>query len=683
MGDSTTSILLAEALCGPKGPRHSLVTPRNNKPVIGHPIVCEAAQLATTSTTAEAASPAAVQDDGLIFGLGSEDAWDQAVVGSPVVRCFLGEDGDRWLMWYSGRSAGDPGLDAVAAAAGSIGVASSSNGIDWTRGHGGIEGARGAAKEGDVGRVLAPNEEDWWWLDTRHMTVSDVQVLGSDGTAGGGVYWMFYSGSSFEPAAAPAGLPGLEPGSEQEGMRGRAGLALSQDGKNWARMEAAHHTAAVLDAGAPGEWDEAFIGSPQVVAAGPRDMRMFYHSFNAAAQKWTVGWAASEDGFSWKRGGALFSGGDDTSAFDGAGAAACHVVRDFATKRWVMFYEGVAADNARSIGLAVSTDGLSWRRLPQPVLAAGPPGAWDCGGVGAPCAAPMADGRWRLYYHGLRPIRVFCWEKRESDQPQVLELPKEGADGSAIRKVVAACSAATFGEINPSKPTDGADVLDLSYRRALKLAADQFAVSFDLSELGVLAQVKKLMAPYAEDIEADLYKLNIHQEGDFFRPHVDTPRSEDMITVTYNLTAVKAGTPLLRGVLNPTSSALHKAIEEALETPGFMEQGGTLAFGCQHAYPHHNDEEHRKGSQFVGCGFILRYNEYNRFQYDAKYSTFGIDFERGNNDVVRRKDLIWCHRLGHHEMADIYWHYGNDYNQSYMYNYAAILIKIPPAADRL
>ena len=62
-------------------------------------------------------------------------------------------------------------------------------------------------------------------------------------------------------------------------------------------------------------------------------MRMFYHSFNAAAQKWTVGWAASEDGFSWKRGGALFSGGDDTSAFDGAGAAACHVVRDFATKR--------------------------------------------------------------------------------------------------------------------------------------------------------------------------------------------------------------------------------------------------------------------------------------------------------------------------------------------------------------
>lgn len=48
------------------------------------------------------------------------------------------------------------------------------------------------------------------------------------------------------------------------GNRGRAGLALSQDGKNWARFEATHHTAAILDAGAEGDWDESFIGSPQV-----------------------------------------------------------------------------------------------------------------------------------------------------------------------------------------------------------------------------------------------------------------------------------------------------------------------------------------------------------------------------------------------------------------------------------
>ena len=56
-----------------------------------------------------------------------------------------------------------------------------------------------------------------------------------------------------------------------------------------------------------------------------------------------------------------------------------------------MFYEAVAADGARSIGASVSRDGLrGWRRLPAPVLAPGEAGAWDAGGVGAPCAVPMA-----------------------------------------------------------------------------------------------------------------------------------------------------------------------------------------------------------------------------------------------------------------------------------------------------
>lgn len=56
-----------------------------------------------------------------------------------------------------------------------------------------------------------------------------------------------------------------------------------------------------------------------------------------------------------------------------------------------MFYEAVAEDGARSIGAAVSRNGLSgWQHLPAPVLAAGDAGAWDAGGVGAPCAVPMA-----------------------------------------------------------------------------------------------------------------------------------------------------------------------------------------------------------------------------------------------------------------------------------------------------
>lgn len=59
--------------------------------------------------------------------------------------------------------------------------------------------------------------------------------------------------------------------------------------------------------------------------------------------------------------------------------------------RWVMFYEGVGPDNRRSISMAVSSDGRGgWRRLGRPILEAGPQGAWDGGGVGAPCPVSMA-----------------------------------------------------------------------------------------------------------------------------------------------------------------------------------------------------------------------------------------------------------------------------------------------------
>jgi hypothetical protein len=38
----------------------------------------------------------------------------------------------------------------------------------------------------------------------------------------------------------------------------------SQDGRNWARIEADHHTGALFDVGEAGQWDSAYIGHPQV-----------------------------------------------------------------------------------------------------------------------------------------------------------------------------------------------------------------------------------------------------------------------------------------------------------------------------------------------------------------------------------------------------------------------------------
>lgn len=62
----------------------------------------------------------------------------------------------------------------------------------------------------------------------------------------------------------------------------------------------------------------------------------------------------------------------------------------------------MGADGGRSIGVAVSDDGLSgWQRCPQPVLAgSGREGGWDAADVGCPWAVSMAGGKWRLYYSG-------------------------------------------------------------------------------------------------------------------------------------------------------------------------------------------------------------------------------------------------------------------------------------------
>ena len=85
-------------------------------------------------------------------------------------------------------------------------------------------------------------------------------------------------------------------------------------------------------------------------------------------------------------------------------------VRDVDSKRYLMFYEGVAADGTRSIGMATSKDGRSWQRCPEPVLQPNPEaGAWDAGGVGAPSAVSMSAGRWRLYYAG-RAETHGAWE---------------------------------------------------------------------------------------------------------------------------------------------------------------------------------------------------------------------------------------------------------------------------------
>lgn len=141
-----------------------------------------------------------------------------------------------------------------------------------------VTGERGAPATSDVGRVLGPNAEAWWSFDTRHISVSDVQILGDSqgGRSDAGVYWMFTAGGSQEEAPLPprlARLLGAGAGELTKGWRTQPGLAMSPNARVWARIETSDEpSGTVLPVGQSGEWDAHFIAGPQVAGPGfPRD----------------------------------------------------------------------------------------------------------------------------------------------------------------------------------------------------------------------------------------------------------------------------------------------------------------------------------------------------------------------------------------------------------------------------
>ncbi|KAF0900590.1 hypothetical protein E2562_033112 [Oryza meyeriana var. granulata] len=294
---------------------------------------------------------------------------------SPVVKRA---PGGGWLLWYQSGAR--------------VALATSPDGLRW-----------GSPVEPDP--LVAST--DWWAFDTAAVCPSDVLLFsGSDASArrsfpSSAVYWLYYSGSTDErfgssfPAADVPALPGL---------------AISQDGRHWARIEGDHHTGALLGVGEEEEddehrgWEARCVVAPKVVLHAEGDLRMYYHSFDEMSQRHAIGLARSKDGVRWRKAGKVLEGGK-AGLFDEGGVRHGHVVRDRAAGRYVMVYEGVDADGRVSIGMAVSEDGLKgWRRSSElPVLwPSDEDEGWDGTAVGSPCLVQMAGAyEWRLYYMGV------------------------------------------------------------------------------------------------------------------------------------------------------------------------------------------------------------------------------------------------------------------------------------------
>lgn len=345
---------------------------------------------------------------GLVFDLGPSHSWDSSEIGSPVVKRFLSDDEERWYMWYHGSSGKDPvGPD-------SIGLAVSSNGVVWERGGGSVKSSN------DVGVVMNCGK-DWWAFDTSSVRPSEVVIMSSSKVrAGNAFYWLYYTGFSSEKVesrddlgdfvlenperARRVGDVSNESDRNLRAFKSFPGLAMSQDGRHWARIEGEHHSGALFDLGSNGGWDSLFIASPQVVFHQSGDLRMYYHSFDSKNGVFGIGLARSRDGIKWVKLGRVIGGGK-AGAFDELGATNPRVLKNKKDETFVMVYEGVSANGMRSIGLASSKDGLkNWERFGnEAILEASEGDGWDSRGVGMPCLVEM-DGdkdQWRLYYRGI------------------------------------------------------------------------------------------------------------------------------------------------------------------------------------------------------------------------------------------------------------------------------------------
>ncbi len=286
-----------------------------------------------------------------------------------------------YRMWYYGR---DPDFDpSVKIPSGRCGCAVSVDGIHWERERGPLT----------MGAVFEPRPATHDAFDNAHVGITDLHYEN-------GLYWMWYLGGDQQVRSrtTPMGT------TESRGIVMLPGCAVSRDGLNWVRLVGPYR-GAFLGPGAPGEWDELFCSWPRVLHEPDGSFKMYYHSLNWEMGGFFIGVAVSGDGFNWQKMGRVLGPGAPGS-FDASGVSCRYVMRH--DGGYVMFYEGCDESGYYGIGLALSDDGLNWRRdeaggqPAPPVFLHAPKGSgrWDSRAIGAPFVLPLPDGSYRMYYIG-------------------------------------------------------------------------------------------------------------------------------------------------------------------------------------------------------------------------------------------------------------------------------------------
>lgn len=228
--------------------------------------------------------------------------------------------------------------------------------------------------------------------------------------------------------------------------------ALAGSELRFTRIQGSGAGGSVLDLGEPGSFDAAWVACPTVLRVGAV-FRMWYSSlYDSKMGSGGIGVAESLDGIRWKRlnGGRAVLEPASEGAFDDGQVMGPEVHFDGTLYR--MWYAGMNRVWHRSgfghyrIGLAVSDDGIHWRRENggRPVLDIGPPGSPDEVQAGSPSIVKGPAG-YRMWYAAWapKPGHTVCtarsrdgisWTRERNGTP-VSGLDPSGAYGPAVRAV--------------------------------------------------------------------------------------------------------------------------------------------------------------------------------------------------------------------------------------------------------
>jgi predicted GH43/DUF377 family glycosyl hydrolase len=223
---------------------------------------------------------------------------------------------------------------------------------------GAARGAKGFEWQAEAEPVLGRGPEGSW---------DAVDVLNPSVVRRGGVYYNFYSGF--------------------DGRTWHTGMATSRDGVHWAKL------GRVISPDAQG-WEGNYIAANGSALEEGGAFLYWYQAGNPPR----IGLARSRDGKVWDKQARAVLGCGPRGSWDERGVGDPFVL--MSGGRYYMYYLGQDRARRQRLGVAMSEDGVNWRKLrTNPVLETGEAGSFDEGGLGEP-AVWTADGRYWMLYTG-------------------------------------------------------------------------------------------------------------------------------------------------------------------------------------------------------------------------------------------------------------------------------------------